>query len=241
LLEQKKLYFVGMIIKILGTRGEIDEKAPWHTKYSGVLIDNSFLLDLGEKEYLKYNPSFIVFTHLHPDHAFFVRKENELDQKIEAYAPEESPEVDNIKVVNDPFKKNSYRFTPIPVIHSLKVRSLAYIVEKDDKRLLYTGDLAWMEKKYQKKFGRLDMVITEGSFIKKGGMIRKDKESGNIFGHTGLPDLIRIFSEYTQHIVLMHFGTWFMKDVKTARKKIQDLTPPDVKVEIARDGQEFII
>ena len=228
-----------MNVKILGTKGEIEESAPWHTKQSGVLIDNKFLFDLGEEEYLEYNPEFVVFTHLHPDHAFFVRRKNELNQKIEAYAPEKSDEADFVKVKNKPFSKKGYHFTPIPTIHSLKVKSQAYIVEKDGTRLLYTGDLAWMKKEYQKELGKLDMVITEGSFVQKGGMIRRDKESGKIFGHTGIPDLIRIFSEHTSHIVLTHFGSWFMEDVEAARKKINELVPQNITVTAARDGQEF--
>jgi ribonuclease BN (tRNA processing enzyme) len=228
-----------MNVKILGTKGEIEESAPWHTRQSGVLIDNIFLFDLGEEEYLKYDPAFVVFTHLHPDHAFFVRQKNELKQKIEAFAPENPDEADFIQVKNKPFTKNGYHFIPIPIMHSLKVKSQAYVVEKDGKRLLYTGDLAWMKKEFQQELGKLDMVITEGSFFRKGGMIRRDKESGKIFGHTGIPDLIRIFSEHTSHIVLTHFGSWFIKDVKSAREIINEFVPQNVTVTVARDGQEL--
>ncbi len=230
-----------MKIKILGTRGEIDESAPWHTKHSGVLIDDTFMLDLGEEKYLDYKPEFVVFTHYHPDHAFFVRRKNQLNQSVEAFGPEKHKDIEDARIVTEPFQKAGYQFTPIPTIHSLKVKSQAYLIEKDNKRLLYTGDMAWMEKKYQEILEHPDMVITEGSFIKKGGMIRRDDESGQIYGHTGVPDLIRIFSKHTGHIVLMHFGAWFMKDVKAARKKISKLTPKGVNVEAARDGQVFEI
>jgi len=40
-----------MNIKILGTRGEIEGKAPWHSKQAGVLVDETFLMDLGEKDH----------------------------------------------------------------------------------------------------------------------------------------------------------------------------------------------
>jgi glyoxylase-like metal-dependent hydrolase (beta-lactamase superfamily II) len=62
-----------MNIKILGTRGEIKVSAPYHSRHSGVLIDNTLLLDCGEPEFLDYKPQAILITHLHPDHAFFVR------------------------------------------------------------------------------------------------------------------------------------------------------------------------
>jgi len=228
-----------MKIKILGTRGEIEGSAPWHTKHSGLLVDDTFLLDLGEKEYLDYNPEFVVFTHFHPDHAFFMRRHQQMNKTIETYGPEKPDELNKVHKRNTAFERGPYRFTPIPTIHSLKVKSQAYIVEKAGKRFLYTGDLAWMEKKFQKQLGKLDMVITEGSFFKKGGMIRRHKTTGKIFGHTGVPDLLRIFGEHTNHIVLMHFGNWFMKDVEKARGQIAKLSTKDVKVEAARDGQEF--
>ena len=47
LLGQKKLVKKIMNIKILGTRGEIEESAPYHSKKSGVLINNKLLLDCG--------------------------------------------------------------------------------------------------------------------------------------------------------------------------------------------------
>ncbi|MFP4664908.1 MAG: MBL fold metallo-hydrolase [Bacteroidales bacterium] len=228
-----------MKIQILGTRGEIDASAPWHSKHSGVLINDELMIDLGEESYLQYNPGFVLFSHFHPDHAFFMRKNNSLKQKIQAYGPEKPEELNDVNLVDEAFEKNGYHITPIPVIHSLKVKSLAYLIEKDGKRLLYTGDMAWIEKKYQKSLGQLDVVITEGSFIEKGGMIRRDKKSGKIYGHTGVPDIIRIFSKYTCRIILMHFGTWFMDDVKAGRDKIKEYSPEDTEVHAARDGEIF--
>lgn len=40
-----------MKIKILGTRGEIEESAPYHSKQSGVLVDDKILLDIGDKDF----------------------------------------------------------------------------------------------------------------------------------------------------------------------------------------------
>ncbi len=130
-----------MKIKILGTRGEIEEVKPWHKKHSGVLIDDKVLMDMGEKEYLDYKPSFIVFTHFHPDHAFFMRRKNELNQDIESYGPEIPDKLQSVNTVNDVFEKDGYTFTPIPTIHSLKVKSQAYIIEKDALRNKQAGSL----------------------------------------------------------------------------------------------------
>ena len=41
-----------MKIQILGTRGEVEPSAPYHARHSGILIDDRFMFDLGEKEFL---------------------------------------------------------------------------------------------------------------------------------------------------------------------------------------------
>ena len=88
------------------------------------------------------------------------------------------------------------------------------------------------------QLGKLEVVITEGSFFRSGGMLRKDEDSGQIFGHTGIPDLVKMFEPYTHHLIIIHFGSWFMKDVKAGREKIEQLGNKNLKVEAAY-GQVF--
>ena len=52
-----------MRIKVLGTRGEIEETASNIEKHSGVLIDK-LLFDCGEDSFLKYSPKAIFVTHI---------------------------------------------------------------------------------------------------------------------------------------------------------------------------------
>jgi hypothetical protein len=93
-------------------------------------------------------------------------------------------------------------------------------------------------KKYHSQLKNLDLVITDGSFIRKGGMIRQDEE-GNIYGHKGIPGLVNLFEDYTDRIIFTHFGSWFYKDIKEARKKIEKLSEK-ASVEAAYDGLEII-
>jgi glyoxylase-like metal-dependent hydrolase (beta-lactamase superfamily II) len=55
------------------------------------------MLDLGEAEFLKYKPDNIVFTHLHPDHTFFIRN------------PHEAPEIDVPMFGPEPLRRGSIR------------------------------------------------------------------------------------------------------------------------------------
>ena len=63
-----------MRVTVLGSRGNIRPSAPGHAKHSGMLVDCELLLDLGEAGYLDYRPRHIFITHLHSDHAVFMKE-----------------------------------------------------------------------------------------------------------------------------------------------------------------------
>lgn len=228
-----------MKIKVLGTRGEIKSSAAHHEKKSGVLINDELLLDFGEQEFLKYNPKYILITHLHPDHAYFVRHNEKPDIKIPIYAPEKYDDL-NIHVTHEPFKIGDYHVVPISTIHSLKVKSNAYLITYKQKRFLYTGDMIWINKEYHNLFGKLDLVIAEGSFMRLGGMVRRKDDQ--IYGHTGIPNLVHLFKAYTDKILFMHFGSWFFEDIDKSKKDFELLAKENnIEIIIGYDGLEIEI
>jgi hypothetical protein len=98
-----------------------------------------------------------------------------------------------------------------------------------------------MDKKYRSKLGKLDCVITEASYIREGGLVRKDKR-GRLYGHAGVPNIIRMFKPHTSKIVLTHFGSWFFKDVQKARKKIAMLGKQcGIELVVGHDGMTVAI
>ena len=50
-----------MKIKFLGTKGNIETNAPYHSKNSGILINN-ILFDVGEEEFMKHQPDYFLFV-----------------------------------------------------------------------------------------------------------------------------------------------------------------------------------
>lgn len=229
-----------MQIKLLGSKGEIEASLPYHSKKSGLLVDGELLLDIGEKSYLNLAPQWIVMTHLHPDHAYFMRKGHEEipDTKALLYAPE-SP-FPKVQVLNQKIMLGPYTITPIPTHHSLNVLSQGYVIEKEGVSFLYTGDLVWMDKKYHPLFQRAKLVITDGSFIREGGVVKK--EGDKLFGHNGIPNLIRLFSPYFKTIVLTHFGNWFYRNTKESKKAIKALGKKyQVAIIVGYDGMELNI
>lgn len=228
-----------MDVRILGTRGEIKASARGHRNHSGVLVDGTLLFDVGEKKFLKSRPRAVFITHLHPDHAAFIREPFTIPPRTPVYAPERSV-YPFIKKVT-PMMLGSYRITPIPTDHSKKVKSCAYLIERGRKRLLYTGDLLWMRLQYRSKLGMLDCVITEGSFLKEGGMIRANS-AGEKWGHAGIPNLIRLFKPHAHTIVLTHFGSWFFKDITRSHAEIALLGKQNgITLVAAHDGMELTV
>lgn len=227
-----------MKIKILGTRGEIEESAPYHSKKSGILINNELLLDCGDERFLAYNPKAILITHLHPDHAYFVRHHEVPATNVPIYAPQSYDLYAHMHITHKKFRIGEYTVTPIPTIHSIKVKSNAYLIEYKKQRLLYTGDMIWIEKKYYPLLHDLDCVITEASFMRKGGIVRRKDDK--IFGHTGVPNLIHLFKQFTSTMIFVHFGAWFYKDMRKARIEFKHLARENsIHVIVGYDGLEI--
>lgn len=228
-----------MKIRILGTRGKIEPKAEDHVNHTGYLIDEKILVDVGEEKYMDYRPEAVVFTHFHPDHAFFVPDKQNFSPKIPLFGPEAHELIPQLKVITGPFEIDGYKFTPVPVIHALRLKSLGYIIQKGQKKVLMTGDVAWIEKANLAEIPDLDLVITEATFIQKGGRINRKKD--RIFGHTGIPDLIRLLSPLTPKIAFCHYGEWFFENKPEESKKRIKSMEADVELIPAYDGMQIEI
>jgi ribonuclease BN (tRNA processing enzyme) len=222
-----------MRLKFLGTRGNIVPTAPGYARHSGILVDARILLDLGEAAYLRYRPQHIFISHLHLDHAAFLRSEVVTDATI--YLPEPTRKLPAARVMTRPVRTGPYRIVPVPTVHSATVRSVGYVVERGRRRVFYSSDLVSIDRRYRRRLGRLDLVITEGSYLRSGGLVRTDPASGKPFGHTGIPNLIELFRPYTTRIVITHFGSWFYNDIAASIRQIASLGR-GIRTSAARDG-----
>lgn len=224
----------GMKIEFLGTRGKIKPSAPGYKNHTGILIDDQLLFDVGESQFLRFRHQIILFTHYHPDHAFFVSAEESFEIATPHYGPEPHPLLPNVTIFDSELEWEGYRITAFPVIHALNLQSLGYVVEKNGKRVMLTGDVAWIEKAVLDKLPSMDLVCTEATFINKGGRINRN--DGKIFGHTGVPDLIRILSRVTKRIAFAHYGEWFFSSYPNGPQMIKEMTPAGMELIPAKDG-----
>ncbi len=134
-----------------------------------------------------------------------------------------------------PVQSGSYRIVPVPTVHSLKARSVGYVVEKGRRRVFFSSDLVAIEQRYHRRLRGLDLVITDGSYMRRGGLVRTDPASGRPFGHTGIPNLVEFFRRFTSRIIITHFGSWFYQDIAAATRQIASLGD-GVRTSAARDG-----
>ncbi|MGY5850182.1 MBL fold metallo-hydrolase [Salegentibacter sp. F14] len=223
-----------MEIEILGCRAKIKASAPKYENHSGILIDGKLLIDLGQEEFLNRNPEAILFTHFHPDHAYFVFKEQSFCSDIPHYGPQPHPLLPNLQLITSGKELSGLRITTVPVLHAKNLKSFGYLLEKQGKRVFITGDVAWIEKAELSKIGQVDLVITEATLIQKGGRINRSGDT--IYGHTGIPDLVRILSPLSSKLVFTHYGDWFYRDIEEAKEKLHALEPQGTKIIPAFDG-----
>lgn len=223
-----------MRVTILGTRGNVRASAPRHAKHSGILVDSKLLLDLGEASYLDYQSRHIFITHLHPDHAVFTSAPD-MRQGVKIYVPEPTKKAPNAHVIASTVRIDSYRVIPVPTIHSHRARSVGYVVENKGRSFFYSSDMVLIEPQYHKRLRGVEMVITEGSYIRRGGLVRIDRDTGEPYGHTGIPNLIEFFRPFARCIVITHFGSWFYKDIDASIRKVESLGD-GVRVVAAYDG-----
>lgn len=222
-----------MRVEVLGTRGNIPLSAPKYARHAGVLIDGAILLDLGERSYLRRHPRQVFITHLHPDHAAFLT--TRAIPECPLYLPERSPTVPTATIVSRPLHVGAHRIVPVPTEHATHARSLGYIVERGRRRVFYSSDMISIHRRYYARLGRLDLVITDGSFMRRGGLVRHDPTTGKRFGHAGIPDLVAFFRRFTRRIVVVHYGSWFYADVAGSIRRIESLGN-GVRVTAASDG-----
>jgi len=197
-----------------------------------VLVED-LLFDVGERHFLEREPRAIFFTHLHHDHAFFT-EESAPPLPAPAFAPQRWKGHPELKAARGTKEFGNLIVTAIPTIHSIDYSSCGYIVEDGVSRMMYTGDLIAVRRPYRDRLPDLDLVITDGAFLRRGGLIRRDEE-GRIRGHTGIPDLVKFFSPIARRIVFTHLGSWFFKDVAASAESIRSYSN-GAQVDVAHDG-----
>lgn len=201
------------------------------------------MIDCGESWLDKIQdirPTHIVITHAHPDHAFGLQNGSPCPvwTTKETWALIDSYPISkrNVLSVHKKTKIGPFIFQPFRLIHSLKAPAVGYKIHDKKKSIFYAPDVAWIDKR-EKAMRGIDVYIGDGATIFRN-MIRKDKKTGQIFGHASIrQQLTWCQKEKVHHMIITHCGSDIVTKETSALKTIQALANErNVSVEIAYDG-----
>ncbi len=214
-----------LILKFLGTKGYIEESNYSHKHYSSLLIKiphYKVLFDCGESIFLKYKPNKIFITHLHPDHSRGI-------ENPEKYLLKKSLIIKGLKIV------------PFPVLHSIRCPANGFRFEYKGFKAGYFPDVLWIKDR-DKALEHLDLYIGDGSTLKRD-LVRKNKKTGQIFGHASMKTQLQWVKKYNiPWVIFTHFGKQpCQMGNRKLLKELKKIGGDLVKVEVAKDKEEFKI
>lgn len=241
-----------MIIKFIGTRGEIEPRTRRHWMHTSTLISyrgKKVMIDCGTNwlgRFQKYKPQHIVLTHAHPDHAWGLKKGSpcpvwatqETWDLIDSYPIEKKKR--HLLLPRHPTKIAGILFEPFPVVHSVRCPAVGYRITAGKTKFFYVPDVVWIPD-LQEAFRDIVFYIGDGATIQRV-MVRKDKKTKELFGHANIrQQLTWCRKQHIAKMIVTHCGSDIVKgNEKKALLKIKKLADErGVNVEIAYDGLEL--
>jgi phosphoribosyl 1,2-cyclic phosphodiesterase len=172
-----------MKLTFLGTRGEIDARTRRHRMHTSLLVSHrsaNVMIDCGldwRGKLKRVNPSAIVLTHAHPDHAWGLRN----GAPCPVHAPERTWQelrhypIKDRHVIKErtPTKIHGITFEAFPVEHSILSPAVGYRVSAGRACIFYVPDLIFIHERSAALKGVLiyigDGATVTRSFIRKRG------------------------------------------------------------------------
>jgi ribonuclease BN (tRNA processing enzyme) len=239
-------------LTFLGTRGYIKPSSKQHRMETSLLITykrQRIMIDCGESWESKFtalSPHHIILTHAHEDHAFGLKGgtpcpvwgTRETWKKI-AHFPIEKDKRHILKR-NVPTKIGGVTFIAYSVIHSHLAPAVGFRIQIEKTIFFYVPDVAWIPRRCRALNGAL-FYIGDGATITRN-MIRKTKDTGEIFGHATIKEQLRWCQTCkVTKMIITHCGSDIVAHPeREVKKKIQALAEKQgIEVEIAYDGMEL--
>lgn len=193
----------------------------------------------------KVRPHHIVLTHAHPDHAYGLKNGAPCPvwaTKITWDIIDKFPIPKKQRHVITPRKKRrigGIQFEAFEVLHSIHCPAVGYRITQGKNRLFYVPDVAWIED-IEEAFKGIRVYIGDGATITRP-MIRKSKETDEIFGHaTVRQQLTWCEKQDVPEMIITHCGSAIVTGHKKAEKQITKLAEErNVLARIAYDGMNL--
>lgn len=229
-----------------------------------VLCDNTnIIIDMGisyltlkrslEENSLSFsNISGILITHCHKDHtsglSTLINK-----TKINVYIPEkmydslkEYVPKDRCIFVDDTFNINDVSIELIHTSHDAP-SSVGYIIEYNNKSLVYVTDTGYINRKYLNKMIGKDLYLIESNhdevMLMDGPYPRFLKErvisdKGHLSNNTTAKYLSKLVRDNTKNIILAHLSENNNTEEKALEAIRNQNLPKNIKIHIARQYEE---
>ncbi|RLC80247.1 MAG: hypothetical protein DRJ03_22065 [Chloroflexi bacterium] len=238
-------------ITFLGTRGLVEEQNEAHKHHTAYIIEDGkqrVLFDFGEtwaQEPLP-NVDAIWISHAHPDHIGGLDG-RVVDIPIFCSAVTKSLLPKGLKA-NDvhiiehkkEFDLLKWRALPFPVTHSIIAPATGLRLVVDGQVIVLPSDVLYFESADDLMKDAI-LYIADGSTLEKS-LVRKHKETGELFGHAALRQQLRWCQKYGVPLLFaIHYGKEpiGMTDPVLARwlQQTQEAVAPDASAHIAWDGK----
>lgn len=237
-----------MKLTFLGTRGEIERRTRRHRMHTALLVVHrgaDVMIDCGLDwlgKLRRVNPSAIVLTHAHPDHAWGLKR----GAPCLVYAPEKTwrelqhyPIKDRAVIKErTPTKICGITFEAFPVEHSILSPAVGYRVNAGRACIFYSPDLIFIHDRKAALDG-VRVYIGDGATVTQSFIRKRGKA---LIGHSPVrTQLTWCEKEGVPRAIITHCGSEIVTgDEREIAAKISAMAAERrVKVQIAYDGMKM--
>lgn len=234
-----------MKITFLGTRGYIKERTQRHYRHASTLITHGgerIMIDCGSdwaQKVWDINPTAIVITHAHPDHAWGLQHGSpcpvyaspETWKLIAHYPIDKQITIHHRK----PFNIGAVKLEAFNVVHSIRAPAVGYRITQGSTTLFCVHDVAYIPDRAQALHNAV-LYIGDGATLVRP-MIRKKGDA--IFGHAAMVTQLTWCSrELVPRAIFTHCGTHIVAhDGRVVRSRLIKLAKQrGISALIAYDG-----
>ena len=236
-----------MKLTFLGTRGEIEARTRRHRMHTSLLISHRgarVMIDCGLDwlgKLKRVDPSAIVLTHAHPDHAWGLKR----GARCPVYAPEKTWQelrhypIKERRLIKErtPTKICGITFEAFPVEHSILSPAVGYRVSAGCARIFYAPDLIFIHERGAALNG-VQIYIGDGATVTRSFIRKRGKA---LIGHSPVrTQLTWCEKEGVPKAIITHCGSEIVTgDEREMSAKLRAIAVErHVEVRIAYDGMK---